>query len=137
MALFGRKKKTPAVADLSAEALVKAGAMAGKEEKKQEIPVLHSFSGAGAHILRNPRITEKASMHMETGVYAFDVSDDANKNTIAHAVYELYKVRPRAVRVVTIPRKVKRSSRTGKRGITRGGKKAYVYLKKGETITLT
>jgi len=40
------------------------------------------------------------------------------------------------VRVATIPSKTKRSARTGKTGTKKGGKKAYIYLKKGETINI-
>ena len=127
MALFSRKQKTQAKPET-------------KPEDKKDVHTETTAGASGtnlAHILRNPRITEKASMHMSMGVYAFDVDSAATKQSIAHAVYLLYSVRPRAIRVVTIPRKMKRNSRTGKRGMTGGGKKAYVYLKKGESITLT
>jgi len=55
---------------------------------------------------------------------------------IIEAVRELYKVTPRMVRVVTIPAKLKRNARTGKPGVKHGGKKAYVFLKKGDTIAI-
>src|SRR3989344_962965 len=124
MALFGRKK------------------MEEKEEKvvTPTAPVAILGSGAGSdlsHVLKNPRITEKATMHQATGVYTFDVADSANKQSIARAIASIYKVTPHKIRIVTIMAKQKRNARTGKRGVTRGGKKAYVYLKKGETITLT
>ena|SRR3989338_5300213 len=130
MALFGKKTKT-----------VPPGAAKEKAEKPVASPKTETAHIGGssnlAHVLISPRITEKASSHMALGVYAFDIDPDATKQSIAHAIYALYNVRPRAVRVVTIPKKVKRNSRTGKRGMTGGGKKAYIYLKKGETITLT
>ena len=128
MALFTRKSKTevtkPTPEPQSSQVTVS--------------PTLRSLGGAGelAHVLRNPRITEKASSHMGVGVYAFDVAERATKRSIMQAVYALYNVRPRSVHVVTVPRKVRRSTRTGKRGMTGGGKKAYVYLKKGDSITL-
>ncbi len=74
---------------------------------------------------------------MGVGVYTFDVAVRATKRDIAKAIFEIYDVRPRMVRVVTVPRKVRRNARTGQYGMSRGGKKAYVYLKKGETITIT
>ncbi|MBX4198600.1 50S ribosomal protein L23 [Candidatus Parcubacteria bacterium] len=83
-------------------------------------------------IIKRPRITEKASMKTEAGVYAFDVATVANKKTIAHAIKELYNVTPIKIAVVTIP--TKRVMIKGKWGNKGGGKKAYVYLKKGETI---
>jgi large subunit ribosomal protein L23 len=89
-----------------------------------------------AHILKSPRITEKASMHSAESVYTFDVATFATKPQIARAIREVYKVTPRMVRVVTIRPKATRNMRTGKSGMRSGGKKAYVYLKKGETITV-
>lgn len=90
-----------------------------------------------AHILKHPRITEKASMHQSMSVYVFDVAVEANKRQIARAVEQYYKVRPRMVRIVSVPKKRTRNMRTGTTGATKRGKKAYVYLKKGETITTT
>jgi len=52
------------------------------------------------------------------------------------AVKELYKVTPRKITIATIPHKSVRSARTGKVGVKGGGKKAYVYLNKGETIAI-
>lgn len=72
----------------------------------------------------------------EKGIYVFNVNVDANKNEIATAVAELYKVTPRAVRVVTIPRKIVATRGTNRKGKTAGGKKAYVYLKAGDKIEL-
>jgi large subunit ribosomal protein L23 len=89
-----------------------------------------------AHVLRHARITEKATMHSEQSVYVFDVAENANKRDIAAAVKKLYQVTPRMVRVATIPSKTKKSMRTGKTGVKKGGKKAYIYLKKGETINI-
>ena len=89
-----------------------------------------------AQVLKHARITEKASMHQSEGVYTFDVMEGATKREIMQAVFALYKVTPRMVRVVRVPSKVRRSARTGKMGVKRGGRKAYVFLKKGETITI-
>ena len=96
-------------------------------------------SGTGhdvSHVLRHARITEKATMHSESGVYTFDIAENATKRDVMQAVRALYKVTPRKVAIVPVPSKMRRSARTGKRGIKRGGKKAYVYLKKGEKITI-
>ena len=120
MALFGKKK------DETSETPAKSVAA----------PMAVGTSRGLAHVLRNPRITEKATMHAEAGVYLFDVSERATKRDILKAVLALYKVLPRKIRIAYVPSKVKRNMRTGKSGIKKGGKKAYVYLKKGETITL-
>lgn len=120
MALFSRKSKKEAVAETPVAAQKVAGTPADL-----------------SHILKRPRITEKATMASAASVYVFDVSSSATKPQILQAVERYYKVHPRAVRVVTIPEKKTRNMRTGKRGIQQGGKKAYVYLKKGETITIS
>src|SRR3989344_4374539 len=99
-------------------------------------PVRESLSGGVADVLKNPRITEKATMHSDAGVYTFDVTAGATKRDIMKAVRALYSVSPRKVAIVSVPKKWKRNMRTGKRGQQGGGKKAYVYLKKGETITI-
>jgi large subunit ribosomal protein L23 len=91
---------------------------------------------AGAVIVA-PRITEKGVVLAEKNAYLFTVAPSANKHEIARAIESLFKVKPIAVRVV-------RS--TGKRSWTRGTnrwgrsaqtKKAYVYLKKGDTIEIS
>jgi large subunit ribosomal protein L23 len=123
MALFGRKKTQDTKAAVVAPALSAEAAPSG---------VWNDL----AHVLRNPRITEKATAHQEIGVYTFDVHVSATKSQIAHAVRALYGITPRKVRVVSVPVKKKRNVRTGASGFASGGRKAYVYLKKGETITI-
>ena len=90
-----------------------------------------------SHILKHARITEKATMHESAGVYTFDVAPSATKRDIARAVQALYKVKPRKVAVVLIRQKEVRNMRTGKTGMKKGGKKAYVYLKQGDTIQIS
>ena len=90
-----------------------------------------------SHVIIKPRVTEKSTWHSAQGVYVFDVALSANKQQVAQAVRAIYKVTPRKVHVVTVQSKSKRSARTGKLGVKGGGKKAYVYLKKGETINLS
>lgn len=82
--------------------------------------------------IKNPRITEKASFAQEQNIYAFDITASANKMEIKKAIFALYKVKPVKVNVVTIPRKNIISR--GKAGVKGGGRKAYVYLKKGDKI---
>jgi ribosomal protein L23 len=108
-----------------------------KNEVKEEAaaPVTVSTRDL-SHVLIQPRITEKATMASSMSVYVFDVAASATKREIQSAVERYYKVTPRLVRVVTGPAKSVRNMRTGQRGVKQGGKKAYVYLKKGETITI-
>lgn len=84
------------------------------------------------NIIKNPRITEKASNNAEQNVYTFDVAPGANKTEISKAVFAFYKVKPLKVNVLSIPRK--EISSRGKKGMRGGGKKAIVYLKKGDKI---
>ncbi len=118
MALFGTKKNTKKVA---APAKEKAAAVSVGQRDL-------------SHILSHVRITEKASMHADAKVYTFNISTRATKRDVIRAVYQLYKVTPRMVRVVTVPMKSVRHARTGKTGMKGGGKKAYVYLKSSDTI---
>jgi large subunit ribosomal protein L23 len=85
-------------------------------------------------ILARPWLSEKALIGTENGVYVFEVPARATKTTVSQAVQMIYKVTPRQVRMVNLPAK-KVNLRT-RRGVgTRARRhKAYVYLKKGETI---
>jgi len=83
-------------------------------------------------IIKNPRVTEKASAAQAQNVYTFDVADNANKNEIKKAVFALYKVKPVKVNIVTIPKKS--IFQRGQIGWKSGGKKAFVYLKEGDKI---
>lgn len=83
-------------------------------------------------IIKNPRITEKASFHAEQNVYTFDVTENANKAEIKKAIFSLYKVHPIKVNILKVQEKQIMSK--GKKGIKSGGKKALVYLKPGDKI---
>ncbi len=87
-------------------------------------------------IILSPRITEKAANLAEKGVYLFNVGRNANKIEIMSAIRELYKVSPRRVNIVSVPRKEVATRGTNRKGATAGAKKAYVYLKKGESIEI-
>lgn len=90
-----------------------------------------------SHILKHARITEKATDAGALSVYVFDVASNATKRDIMRAVSALYKVSAIKVAIVTVPSKNVRSARTGKTGVKKGGKKAYVYLKRGDTIAVS
>jgi large subunit ribosomal protein L23 len=123
MALFGTKKNTEKKVAKTADAKTAAVRTPG------------SVAGL-AHILRHARITEKASMQQGQGVYVFDIASSATKRDVMKAVHALYNVTPRKVAIINVPTKIKKSMRTGRTGKKTGGKKAYVYLKSGETINL-
>ncbi|KKQ83249.1 MAG: 50S ribosomal protein L23 [Parcubacteria group bacterium GW2011_GWB1_38_8] len=87
------------------------------------------------NVLLRPRITEKAAVGADKfNVYVFEVAENATKKSISASVRDAYKVTPEKVNVVTIPSK--QVFVRGKKGVKSGGKKAYVYLKKGDKIEL-
>lgn len=83
-------------------------------------------------LIKGPRITEKSAIAADKGRYTFNVKDDANKNEIKKAIKMMYKVD--AVKVTITQVKPKTVVRRGKVGVKSGGKKAVVYLKKGDKI---
>jgi large subunit ribosomal protein L23 len=108
------------------------------ETKEEVVKKTSDFSVSAEDlntVLKNPRITEKATMNTENRVYTFDVDPRANKKQIARAVEMIYKVTPVKVHISKIARKTTRNPRTGVMGVKGGGKKAMVYLKKGDSIS--
>ncbi len=89
-----------------------------------------------SRVLINPRITEKSTDMNAIGAYVFNISTRANKGQVSAAIRAVYKVTPLMVRIVPIRAKNIRNARTGMMGVKSGGKKAYVYLKKGDTISV-
>ena len=91
-------------------------------------------------IIERPVVTEKVAILSERGVYAFFVRKTATKHTVADAIEAQYNVRPVQVRIAKKPAKKRRIRIPGREreyGMTSQKKKAYVYLKKGDTIQLT
>jgi len=132
MALFKKEEKK--------EEKKAADAKAGKEtksEKKEEKATLPEPKNIRYNdIILSPRITEKSVKLMDKGVYTFNVLKGANKTEVAKAIKEIFNVEPLKVRIVNFPAKIKRSYRTGKIGRKSGGKKALVYLKEGDKISI-
>lgn len=87
------------------------------------------------NVLLRPHITEKAALLADKSrVYVFEVASSATKKSIGASVRDIYKISPVKVRVVTL--QAKKVFVRGKKGVKSGGKKAYVYLKKGDKIEL-
>ena len=83
-------------------------------------------------ILVRPLITEKTTVLMQEGKYAFVVAKTANKIEIAKAVETVFNVKVLAVNTVNVMGKTKRMGRhEGKRP---DYKKAIVKLAPGERI---
>lgn len=125
MALFSRKKE---------EEKTEAGKT---PTAKQAAPsqALETDRNLASVIVR-PRITEKAVGMSEQNVYTFVVKRDATKFQVRDAVKALYSVTPVKVNIVNKkPAKRMVGSRNREKHVA-GMKKAYVYLKKGDTINL-
>lgn len=122
MALFGKKKQT-------------------KVEKTETTVVAPALKALATDynldaVILNPRVTEKAISQNENSVYTFVVRRDATKYQVRDAIKSLYNVTPVKVNIVN---KKPAKRLVGSRNQTKhvpGMKKAYVYLKKGETINL-
>lgn len=86
-------------------------------------------------ILKSPIVTEKSTVLKESeNTVSFVVDKNANKVEIRKAVEDVLKAKVINVRTVNVAGKVKRTGqKLGKRS---NWKKAYVSLKKGETIDI-
>ena len=99
-----------------------------KQENKVEVkPIQPAILGA--------RATEKAAIQQAAkNIYVFNVEKAATKKAIVHVLKSQYKVSPLKIRLAAVPKK--RVFVRGRWGTKAGGKKAYVYLKKGDSIAL-
>lgn len=123
MALFGNTKKT---------ATAKAPKV--KKVRKPVAETKKALDGRLERVIRAPWLSEKALIATEKGVYVFAVPADATKTDVKDAIELIYKVRPRKVTMVNLPaKKVALRTRRGT-GSRARRHKAYVHLKKGETI---
>lgn len=86
-------------------------------------------------IIRQPVITEKATMASENGAVVFEVAIDATKPQIKEAVEGVFGVKVKAVNTTVTKGKVKRFR--GLLGRRKDVKKAYVTLEEGNTIDVT
>jgi|TARA_B110000881_G_C18082541_1_gene274271 large subunit ribosomal protein L23 len=85
--------------------------------------------------IRQPIITEKATILSELNKTVFKVHSGANKNSIKKNIEKLFKVT--VVKVNIINQKRKKKIKQGKLSIKPGYKKAIITLKKGQSIDLT
>lgn len=145
MALFKAKKNTSEKTELPAQAgkvtkkvSVKEteNKVVKKEKEKEKIVSISKIQGSHLFsVLKNARITEKATdLSQDHNVYVFEVDKNTNKREISKAVKTFYNVTPEKIRTVKIP--LKNVVSRGKRGVKSGGKKAYIYLKKGDKLEL-
>lgn len=123
MALFSKKSVAPKTAKKETKA---SGAVAPARGAKRDL----------SSVLQKPRLSEKAVAGSERNVYAFVVRPDATKRHVAEAVKAEFKVTPVKVNIVNKAPRQHMSRRLGRTVTEKGMKKAYVFLKKGDTINL-
>ena len=85
--------------------------------------------------IRNPIITEKATILSDQNKTVFKVHNNANKKTIKKSIEKIFKVN--VIKVNIINQKTKTKMRQGKKAYKTGYKKAIITLKKGQSIDLT
>ena len=84
-------------------------------------------------ILIKPTVTEKSMSGISVSKYVFAVAPKANKAEIAKAIYNLYKVKPIKINIISVK---------GEKKLIRGRylakikpwKKAMITLKKGDKL---
>jgi|TARA_B110000211_G_scaffold232695_1_gene297020 large subunit ribosomal protein L23 len=85
--------------------------------------------------IRQPIITEKATILSEQNKTVFKVHNGANKSTIKKNIEKLFKVNVLKVNIINT--KTKKKLKQGKLSTKSGYKKAIITLKKGQSIDLT
>ncbi len=116
MAIFGSKK----------------GKSQGKTKSGRKSSGRISDFGREQMVLLSPRVTEKAAIKSGDNVYSFNIDPRAGKKDVAEAIEVIYGVTPVKINTIKVPRKnVTRRGIKGKKSV---GKKAMVFLKKGDSI---
>lgn len=133
MGIFSSKtKKTEEVKKADKPVVAKVAKVAKKVVAKKVSTADTSVAQSFADVILRPRITEKAAGLSEKKVFTFEVTESATKKQIAQAIIAQYKVTP--VKIATVRNYGKKLFRKGIVGFSAGVKKAYVYLKEGDTI---
>lgn len=127
MGIFSKKKAAAPAKEKKAKAPKAASAVAKKGESKAR-----PMDARLSRVIVSPRVTEKAAHLAGANAYTFNVLTDATKREIAAAFRAIYGVVPQKVTTSAISSKP--IVRAGRYGDTKPGKKAVVFLKKGETI---
>ena len=93
------------------------------------------FSEDLTWVILKPHISEKSLVLTDKKVYVFEIDKNANRTQVKKAIKQIYNVEPIKVNISIMPRKRKMSWKTRKIGISKQVKKAYVYLKKDDSIS--
>jgi large subunit ribosomal protein L23 len=87
-----------------------------------------------SQVIIRPVVSEKSFVQAEIGKYTFRVHADAHKTQIRQAIEQLFDVKVRDVRTVSVKSKPKRRGLYA--GRTRSWKKAIVQLQPGDSIPI-
>jgi large subunit ribosomal protein L23 len=128
MALFSRKQKADATTVSAETATVKVTT----NVVKKALPTDYDLS----QVIVGPRITEKSVAQGDRNVYTFTIARSATKFQVRDAIKALYSVTPMKVNIVNKLPAHRLSGSKNRMVKVPGYKKAYVYLKKGDTINL-
>ena len=85
--------------------------------------------------IRNPIITEKATILSEQNKTVFKVHEKANKKTIKKNIEKVFKVN--VIKINIINKQSRKKLTRGRKVNVQGYKKAIITLKKGQSIDLT
>jgi large subunit ribosomal protein L23 len=111
-----------------------AKAPAAKAKKATPTKAAKGQAGESYRLLLSPKVSEKAATLASKNVFVFNVPVTAEKIAIANAVEKLYGVTVVDIRTARgIGKPVYRGSKKGRRN---QWKKAFVSVKKGQTIDL-
>ncbi len=116
MALFGKKKE--------------------KKQKSGTTSTLPPVTRDISRIIVRPIISEKSARMGEKNVYIFEVARTASKFDVRDAVRKLWNVVPAKITIVNRPPRTYLQRAKNRVGTEPGMKKAYVYLREGDTIEL-
>ncbi|MEZ4104013.1 MAG: 50S ribosomal protein L23 [Candidatus Paceibacterota bacterium] len=128
MALFSRKEKAEKEQNETKEV--------AKVENKKSTTNKSNLGHDLSRIISGVRITEKSVNQGDKNVYTFNVRRDATKFQVRDAIKALYSVTPVKVNIVNKKPALRLAGSKNRMVKEPGAKKAYVYLKKGDTINL-
>jgi len=100
--------------------------------KNNSSPIDYDLS----RVIKGLRITEKAVNLGDKNVYTFNVDRGVTKFQIRDAIKSLYNVTPVKINIVNKKPSTRTTGSRTRAFKVKGAKKAYVYLKEGDTINL-
>jgi len=127
MALFSKTKEVKKTEGKESEKVVPA-----KVGVSNSLATDYDLAG----VIVRPHVTEKAVGMGERNVYTFIVRPEATKYLVRDAIKSLFNVTPVKINIVNKAPRQFMSRGKGRRLTEKGVKKAYVYLKDGDSINL-